>query len=215
MSALHFLRALAGGEPATPGILNACRLESGNVDAFGTEAVSDSFHRAPMSDYARAVAIEAPGHLAIFGEAEAIVADLFGDTIGRLWRVGQAEPGTPEPAVSVAFDTDLQQTRASVFVSLADHPALEPAALDRVVALGRNLVAEATANRRSFRARAFAARAFGNNDRGCVLFAIQGLAPNPVRVPQLSFAAGRWDGAATQIIRDPIRPRTEHVRIVT
>lgn len=208
------LRTLASGAPVATGILGACRLESGNVDAFGTEAVSDAFRRAPLGDAATAVAIEADGHVAIFGESEAIVADLFGDAIGRLWRMGQNDSGTPEPAVGVAFDTDLRQARADVFVSATEHPALDPAALDRVVTLGRTLVHDTAPAFATFRARAFAVRAFGDGERGCVLFAIHALAPNPARTPHLSFAAARWHGATTQIVRDPIAPHTEFVRIV-
>ena len=214
MNALATLRVLAGGIPVAGGILSACRLESNNVDAFGTEAVLDAFRMAPMADAATAVAVEAKGHLAIFGESEAVVADLFGDNIGRLWRIGQAEPGTPEPAVAVAFDTDLRQARADAFVSAVENPALDPTALARVVALGRALVHDTTPDFATFRARTFAVRAFGNSDQGCVLFAIHALSPNPVRTPHLSFAAARWHGAETQIVRDAIRPRTEFVRIV-
>ena len=215
MSALATLRALAGGEAVASGLLGDCRLESGNVDAFGVEAVGDSFRRAPMADAATAMAVEARGALAIFGATEAIVADLFGKTIGRLWRVGQAAPGMPEPAVAVAFDTDLRQARADVFIDPADHPGLDASALDRLMALGRGLIDDSTPEFRTFRARAFVVRAFGGGDTGCALFAIHALAVNPVRTPHLTFAAVHWDGAATRIIRDRVRPRLEHVRIVS
>lgn len=215
MSALPTLRMLAAGLPVTAGILGACRLESGNVDAFGIEAVGDAFRRAPVSDAAVADAIEATGHLAIFGRNEAVIADLFGDAIGRLWRVGHGDPGTPEPSVSVAFDTDLRQARADVFVSATDHPALAPEGVARVMAIGRVLVDDRTPEFAAFRTRAFAVRAFGSGTRGCVLFAVHALAPNPARMPSLSFAAARWDGATTQVVRDLVRTRTEHVRIVS
>ena len=179
MSALATLRALAGGTPVAAGLLGDCRLESSKVDAFGVEAVGDSFRRAPMADAATAIAVEARGAVAIFGATEAIVADVFGDesgrAIGRLWRVGQAAPGMPEPAVGVAFDTDLRQARADVFIDPADHPGLRLAALDRVMALGRGLVDDNTPEFRVFRARAFAVRAFGDGDTGCALFAIHAL----------------------------------------
>ena len=100
MSALENLRALASGVPGANGLLGACRLESGGVDAFGGEAVADAFRRSPMVDAAIAVAMRAHGQLALFGESEAIFADLFADNIGRLWRVGQPDPGTPEAAVA-------------------------------------------------------------------------------------------------------------------
>ena len=215
MNTVHTLRALTAGRLVTDGILGSCRLESGNVDAFGIEAVGDAFRRAPVPDAAVADAIEATGHLAVFGRNEAVVADLFGDAIGRPWRVGQGDPGTPEPSVSVAFDTDLRQARANVFVSVAEHPALQPAGVDRILALGHMLVDDRTPDFAAFRTRAFAVRTFGSGRRGCVLFAVHGLAPNPARTPRLSFAAARWDGATTQVVRDPIRARVDDVRIVS
>lgn len=214
MSAATTLKILASGAPVTSGVLGTCRLESGNTDAFGVEAVGDAFRRAPMADAATGIIVEAPGHLAIFSADQAVVADLFSDAIGRLWRIGQADPGTPEPAVGVAFDTDLRQVRASVFVDIADHPALASDAIDRIEAIGRDLI-HATGADAPFRARAFAVRAFGDSNRGCVLFAVQALAANPMRTPSLSFAAARWDGGATQVVRDTTPPRAPLVRIVT
>lgn len=213
MSTLATLRALASGAAVATGVLGACRLESGNTDAFGIEAVGDAFRRAPMADVTSAVTVEAPGHLALFTESEAVVADLYGNAIGRLWRIGQPDPGTPEPAVGVAFDTDLRQTRADVFVEAGDHPALDPVAIDRIMTIGRYII-HAPGPVAPFRARAFAVRAFGDEDAGCVLFAVQALAANPTRTPSLSFAAARWDGGAMQVVRDTASPRTPLVRIV-
>lgn len=215
MNTLATLRTLAGGDPVAAGILGDCRLESGNVDAFGVEAVADSFRQAPMIDAVTAIAVEARGGLAIFGATEAIVADRFGDAVGRLWRVGHMAPGTPEPAVAVAFDTDLRQARAAVFIDAADHPGLDGAALERLMALGCALVYDRAPEFAAFRGRAFAVRAFGDVTRGAALFAIHALAVNPVRTPHLTFAAVHWDGAATRIIRDPIRPRVESIRIAS
>lgn len=215
MSTLDNLRRLVGGIPGPNGVLGACRLESGNVDAFGIEAVTDVFRRAPLAGAATATVVKARGHLAIFSDTEAVIADLYGDAVGRLWRVGQSDPGLPEPAVSVAFDTDLRQARASIFVSAAEHPALDPAALDRLMALGLELVHDADPAHAAFRARAFAVRAFGNAERGCALFAIHALAPNPVRSLRLCFAAVRWNGALAQIVRDLARPHPVHVRIAS
>lgn len=214
MIALDNLRALAAGAPVAAGVLGACRLESGNVDAFGIEAVGQAFRRAPLAG-AEASTITAPGHAAIFTETEAIIADLYGDNIARLWRIGEADPGTPEPAVAVAFDTDLHQAPADVFLSAAEHPALDPAALPRIVALGRSLIEDRAPGFATSRARAFAIRAFGDAASGCVLFAIQALAAGPVRTPLLAMAAAHWDGADTRIVRDPLRARAGLVRIAT
>lgn len=215
MTGLEALRALVRGAPAATGILGDCRLESSGVDAFGIEAVSDNFRRAPMADAQTAMTVEATGTLAIFGVGEAVFADLFGNRIGRLWRVGQADPGTPEPAVAVAFDTDLRQARADVFIDAADHPALNRGGADRATALGRGLVGDMAPEFRAFRARAFTVRAFGNGDAGCALFAIHALSPNPVRTPYLAFAAVRWDGVATQVVRDGVRLSARQIRIAS
>lgn len=213
MSALDSLKALVSGKAMPTGILGACRLESGNVDAFGVEAVTNAFRRAPMVDMENCVVVACPGQLALFCKSEAVVADLFGDNIGRLWRIGQNDSGDPEPAVGVAFDPDLRQARADVFVSAAEHPALDPVAIGRIETLGRALIDDPAPEHAAFRARAFAVRAFGDEARGCVLFAIHALATGPIRTPRLTFAAARWDGAANQIVRDPVRSRAEYVRI--
>lgn len=214
MTALDTLRALMCGATVQDGILGACRLESGNVESFGVEAVIGAFRRSPVKDVENCAVVAAPGHLALFNGSEAVVADLFGKNVGRLWRIGQPEPGVPEPAVGVPFDTDLQQIRANVFFSAHEHPALDPAAVGRVAALGRALTEDPDPHQNAFRARAFALRAFGDAAQGCALFAIQALAAQPIRTPRLAFAAVRWDKEFTQIVRDPSRARDEHVRIV-
>ena len=180
MSALENLQRLVIGVTVAEGVLGACRLESGNVDAFGIEAVNYAFRRAPMADTATGVVVPGQGHLALFNDSEAVVADLFGENVGRLWRIGQAEPGTPEPAVGVAFDPDLRQARGAVFVSAVEHPALDPAALGRIEAFGHELVDKAMPGHATFRSRAFVVRAFGSNEQGCVLFAIHALDADPL-----------------------------------
>ena len=214
MKALKTLGLLISGATVRNGILGTCRLESGNVDAFGTEAVTGAFRRAQMDNSGNCAMVAAPGHLALFNETEAVVADLFGEYVGRLWRIGQPEPGVPEPAVGVPFDTDLQQIRADVFVSASDHPALDPQAIGRVVALGRALTEDKNSDDAAFRNRVFALRAFGDTSQGCALFAVHALAAQPVRTPRLTMAAVRWTGDSSQIVRDPSHTRAEHVRIV-
>ncbi|QMW21885.1 hypothetical protein [Sandaracinobacteroides saxicola] len=206
MTAGDTLRALAAGTAAP--VLPACRLESGNTDHFGAEAIADAFRRAPLTDLA--VALEAPGHLALFGETQALFADLHGAHIARLWRIGQPDPGAGEPAVSVAFDTDLHQARADLFIAATDHPALDPAALPRLRSLALALLAGSP----GFRTRAFAVRAFGTAGQGAALLALHALAANPVRAPSLTMAALRWDGEDSQTLCDPLIPRDLRIRIV-
>ena len=213
MTTADTLRALAMGTPMDDSILPACRLESGNVDSFGAEAVGDALRRAPVAALDRAVTIAGPGHCALFTDTEALVADLWDGRIGRLWRIGQRDPWVAEPAVAVAFDPDLRQARADVFVSETDHPALDRGGLDKIASLGRALVHDTRSEYAAYRSRAFVIRAFGDASRGAGLFAIHALAANPVRTPSLTYAAVRWDVAVTQSLRDTIRPRDERVRL--
>lgn len=193
MSPLH---ALVGGA-AHPAVLGACRLESGGVDVFGSEAVIDAFRRAPLA-LDGAVLVDSAQGAALFAGGEAVFADLYGAHIGRLWRVGQAGPGTPEPAVGVAFDPDLAQARAAVLFAASDHPGLAADAAARVAAAGRTIIDDPA----QFRARAFVVRAFGDARSGAALFAVHALAAQFVRTASLTMAAACWDGDAVRIVRD-------------
>ena len=207
MSAADTLRALVHGDGGA--VLGACRLESGGADVFGGEAVGDAFRRARLArDDAEIVA--ATAGIALFAAGEAVFADVYGPHIGRLWRVGQVDPGSGEPAVSVAFDPDLAQARAAVLFAASDHPELAGDAVEHVDAAGRAIIADAG----FFRARAFVVRAFGDARRGVALFAVHSLAAGPVRTPGLALAAALWDGDMVRIVRDPFPARADHVRIV-
>ncbi len=208
MTAVETLIALLGGDRTAP-VLGACRLESGGADAFGGEAVGDAFRRAPVAGLDAAAIVASPLHLALFADAEAVFADLYGAHIGRLWRVGQTDPGPPEPTVGVAFDPDLRQARAGVFFAAADHPDLAVDAATRVEAAGHALIAAAT----TFRSRVFVVRAMGDAARGAALFAVHTLAAPPVRLPGLTMAAARWDGETVQLVRDSPAAHLPLVRI--
>ena len=206
MSTAETLCKLIGGDRAAT-VLGACRLESGGVDAFGSEAVLDVFRRAPVGDGA---IVASPTSLALFTDAEAVFADLYGDHIGCLWRVGQPDPGDTESAVGVAFDPDLAQSRVAVAFAASDHPEFEADAAACQDAAGWTIIEYPAC----YRVRAFVVRAFGDAHSGAALFAAHGLAAPPVRTPILTVAAARWDGDAVQIIRNAHTPRTVHVRIV-
>ncbi|WP_185965066.1 hypothetical protein [Glacieibacterium frigidum] len=201
------LGALVGGARDAL-VLGACRLESGGVDAFGSEAVIDAFRRAPLS-LDGATLIESARGAALLTESEAVFADLYGDQIGRLWRVGQADPGTPEPAVAVAFDPDLAQARASVLFAASDHPGLAPDGVPRVEAASRSIIDDPA----QFRARAFVVRAFGDAQSGAALYAVHGLAAGVVRTPSLIMAAACWKDEVFRIVRDPPATHVGRVRI--
>lgn len=201
------LQALVGGARDTP-VLGACRLESGGVDVFGSEAVIDAFRRKPLP-LDDAVLIESPNGAALFASGEAVFADLYNGHIGRLWRVGQVNPGTPEPAVGVAFDPDLAQARAAVLFAASDHPDLTADAGARVEAAGRSIIDDPA----QFRARAFVVRAFGDATTGAALYAVHGLAAGVVRTASLIMAAACWNDEDFRIVRDHPSAHVALVRI--
>ena len=211
MSGLLALRALAAGVPLADTILGACRLESGNVDAFGSEAVAAALHRAPLPQAEAATGIDCATAAALMTSEEALFADVYDGRLGRLWRVGQASPGQPEPAVSVAFDTDLHQTRADVFVVAVDHPALSVDALEQVAAAGRELIRNPAFP--AFRIRVFAIRAFGDAAAGAALFACHALAGDPIRTPSLALAVACWHDGNVRIVQDQPEERDLRTRI--
>lgn len=204
MTGLH---ALAGGARDAP-VLGACRLESGGVDVFGSEAIIDAFRRAPLP-LDDAVSVENARGVALFASGEAVFADLYDGYIGRLWRVGQADPGTLEPAVGVAFDPDLAQARATVLFAASDHPDLAADAAARVEAAGRTIIDDPA----QFRARACVVRAFGDATTGAALYAVHGLAAGVVRTPSLAMAAACWNDEGFRIVRDHPSAHVAHVRI--
>lgn len=200
------LQAFLGGD--SHALLGACRLESGGVDAFGSEAVIDAFRRAPLP-LDDAVLVEGGQGAAVFASGEAVFADLYGAHIGRLWRVGQADPGTPEPGISVAFDPDLTQAWIPVLFAASDHPDLAADAAARVEEAGRTIVEHPAL----FRARAFVVRAFGDAQSGAALYAVHGLAAGVVRTALLTMAAACWKDGDFRIVRDPPAAHSGLVRI--
>ena len=89
MSAIAALRALAAGRPLPDSILGACRLESGNIDAFGSEAIGDAFRRVPLAEVSLAEGAECATAALLLTHDEALFADIYDGRIGRLWRIGQ------------------------------------------------------------------------------------------------------------------------------
>ncbi len=194
------MRRLATGRPLPDTILGACRLESGAVDAFGGEAIIHAFRCAPLRDAELASGLACPTATVLASADEAVFADVHSGRLGRLWRVGQNGVASGEPGVAVAFDTDLHQTRADVFLRAADHPALSGDAGERVRAAGLAILEAATSQ--SFRARAFVIRAFGDVASGAALFAFQALGAEPVRLPSLTHAVAVWSGDNLRLVCD-------------
>lgn len=209
MTALAALRRIAVGERPHGELLPPCRLEAFGVEAYGEEAIVQSFRGLPLEISASAEVIEAEGHIAVFEAEHALVADLHGADIARIWRLGPGEPAMGEPAISVPFDPDLWQSRGDVLFRREDHPALSENGAAAVEEIGRDLARKWTSGRRpgDYRVRPFVLRAFSTGERGAILFAIHRLGQLAQRSAGFSFAAARFQMAggtlsACTVIRD-------------
>ncbi|PAX07726.1 hypothetical protein [Sphingomonas lenta] len=201
MSAADDLVTLFGGRRPAGGVLQNCRMEAGGGDFYGEEAILERCRAVPV-ELVVAVPVSGPRGIALFGDGVAVVADLYGERIGRIWVVGATGPAEPEPAVAVPFDPDLAQARGGVSVDAADHPDVDEALLDRLASTGMRLVEEASADGPAYRVRAFLIRAWGEGSRGAGLFALHRLGPGPVRTSGFGYAAVLVDGAEEHIVRD-------------
>lgn len=198
MSPLETIAQLRAGQRPTSGLLHSCRLHAFGSEAYGEEAIIERFRTMAYGIPPDPVVVEAPGHLAVFAGAGAMIADLVGDSIARLWRVGPGTPVMPEPAVSVSFDPDLAQARGGLLFSASDHRALAAEAAPRVEAIGLELSHADTA----YRARAFAIRAFGTAVEGAALFALHRLSAGSQRNAGFIHVAARWSGSDVAIVHD-------------
>lgn len=202
MSALETVAQLRAGQRPASGLLHICRLHAFGGEAYGEEAIVERFRTMPyaVATGGDPLVVAVPGHLALFAGAGAMIADLSGENVSRLWRIGPGTPVLPEPGVSVVFDTDLAQARGDVFFAASDHPALAPDASGIVEEIGRDLARNDT----GYRARAFAIRAFGNAREGAALFAVHRLSDEKVRSAAFIHVAARWDDAGVTIVRDTV-----------
>lgn len=204
MSALGTIRMLAAGERPVTGLLHTARLEAFGIEAYGEEAIVESFRGDTLDLSDAAKVIEAPGHIALFDAEGAVIADTHGDTITRIWRLCAGLHLEGEPQVSVVFDPDLAQVRGDVFFAASDHPALTADAIDTVRLAGRAIARadDPEDDASAYRARAFAIRAFGTAAEGVALFAVYRLTGDPVRESGFAMAAARWTLDGLQIVRD-------------
>jgi hypothetical protein len=208
MTARDELRALLVGQRVPGGLLQTVRLELGGAEHYGEEAVLERGRAAPV-DLTRVEEVHGPAGLALVGDGVAVLADLYGERIGRVWAVGTLPSGEPEAAVAVAFDADLQQARASVFLDAADHPHAAPDLLDRLSAAGERLVG----GEPGYRARAFLIRAWGNAARGVGLFAVHRLGPGPVRPSGWAYAVVLITAGEQRIVADRPAQIVQHHRL--
>ena len=209
MSAVAALGCLARGQRPDDALLPPCRLEGLGVELFGEEAILQQFRTSPLEGVKDAAAFQAPCHAALFTEDAALFADLHGERIARIWRLGPGEPREPEPAIGVAFDTDLVQSRRDVALRPEDHPRLAPDAVGAVTAIGRDIAHGWMPERGlpNWRTRPFLLRAFSDGDRSAALFAVYRLGAGFERSAGFAFVAAHLsvaDGelASSHIVRD-------------
>lgn len=195
----HFAAIAEGRLPDDAGLLHTCRLEWQGSEAYGEEAILELFRGAPFA-MEGAKLLETPNSAVLIGDDRALWADIYNGRLGRLWRIGGEARRIAEPAISVAFDPDLQQARRDVFLSPDDHPELAAGDLERVAEAGHKLCA-LPQTPPDHRVRAFVIRAFSAQAGSAALFALYRLTGGQVRRSTWSHAAVLLDAPA---IIDPI-----------
>lgn len=172
MTGLDNLRAIAqGSRPDNDGLLGSARFAWGKSELLSEEAIIASFAAHPFDLSHELLSIITPTSAALIGENCALVADLYDSKIGRLWRVGEEIDEHLEPAVDVAFDTDLRQERGALNFCAEDHPDLHSAAAERLLSATTDLV-EKVRHGGKLRVRAFFLRAFGSPDSSVALISL-------------------------------------------
>lgn len=194
MNALTALSNIAAGKRPHGELLPACRLEAFGIELYGEEAIVQSFRQAPLEISAGAQVIRVPGHIAVFDGEAALFADLYGEDIARIWRLGPGQPAPAEPAVGVPFDPDLWQERRELAWRREDHPQLSDAGGDAVHAIGCNLARhwEPGSGPGDYRVRPFLLRAFDGGEQGAALFAVYRLGPSAQRSAGFSLVAASF-----------------------
>lgn len=187
MSGLAHLRALAGGKrPADDGLLGNARCGWGRGELPSEEAILAAFTAQPFDLEGDMLAVETPLGAALIGDDRVLVADLYGGRIGRLWRVGDVT-APAEPVVDVAFDADMRQERGDVSFRQEDHPDLDAAATDRLLAAARHLV-DSIRTKGKLRVRGFVVRAFGDTHASAALLSLYTLGNEASRSASFSSA---------------------------
>lgn len=209
MSGVDALRMLARGDRPCGALLPPCRLEGLGTRAYGEEAILHHFRVAPLDGLDAAQTVVSPSHIAIFAGDDALVADVFEERILRIWRLGPGEPLPAEPAMGVAFDTDLFQSRRDVAYRWEDHPQLQQIARGPLMEVGYRIAhtQELGDVRPSWRVRPFLLRAFSGQGSHAALFAVHRLGSSSVRSAGFShaaahFVAGEEAAKASRITRD-------------
>ena len=188
MTALDHLRALARGErPADDGLLGNTRCAWGGGELVGEEAILAAFCAKPFAADNDLLAIETGQSAALIARGDALVADIYDQRIGRLWRVGSGVAMPPEQRVDVAFDADMRHERGDVFFHAEAHPELDEDGARSIVTAVRDHV-EQVRRDGHLRVRAFVLRAFRAEDTIAALTAVYRLSNEPSRSASFGLA---------------------------
>lgn len=172
MSPIDHLHAIARGEaPADDGLLGNARCRWGRGELVGEESILAAFCARSFATGDDTIAITTPTGAALIGQDDALIADVYDGRVGRLWRVGQGLAWPDEPGIDVAFDPDMRQLRGDVCFRAEDHPELDAAGAERLVAAARQHV-DQLRRAGALRVRAFVLRAFGDADRAAALLSV-------------------------------------------
>jgi hypothetical protein len=208
MNALDHLRAVGRGEtPAEDGLLGVARCGWGRSELMGEESILAAFCARPFAD-ADAIGIETAQGAALIGQDDALIADVYGGRIGRLWRVGKGVSLPYEVAIDVAFDPDMRQQRGDVLFRAEDHPELRSESAERVLDAVREHLGQLRRTG-ALRSRAFLVRAFGNESATAALLAVHTMSNETSRTASFGYAivTFRAEDPSVRIISDHTRPR--------
>lgn len=167
------VRALAAGNPVPSGtVLQYARAQALGREIYGEEEIVEHFCRHALTGQARFFGCDQ--HAVLVWPESALFADLSGNHILRLWRLGPGELLERERQVSVPFDADMMQARGDVFFEASGHPALNDRDLVRVEQAGRSIAQgwRDTSGIAALRVRAFCIRAFSADQAAVALFAV-------------------------------------------
>jgi hypothetical protein len=188
MSGLDSLRALAQGHrPAEDGLLGNARCAWGNSELLSEESIIAGFAARPFALQGELLAIETSLGAALISDDRALIADLYESRIGRIWRVGGEQEASSEQAIDVAFDADMSQQRGDLSFRSEDHPDLDPAVSERLLAAGRSLI-EQVRREGKLRVRGFVVRAFGSPQASAALLSLFTLGNETQRSASFSYA---------------------------
>ena len=133
---------LCGQGAAADHLANALRVEAHGCTTFGRTDALDLFARYPLALSSAAQVLVSPRAMAVLdatddGRTVGAFADLVNGVIARVWVIASNAAGaTAEPAVPVARDDFMSQSRQRCQGDAADHPDLQAGAWPHVVELG-------------------------------------------------------------------------------